>query len=245
MRGKYYNVFFFMLLILAFLVLKEEPPEILEKSNQSSNPSTETIKSEKLRVVIDPGHGGFDPGKVGINGTLEKDVNLSISLKLKEFLEANDIEVIMTRSEDVALYDESARNIKSSDLKNRVKLINSSNAVIAVSIHQNSFTQESSKGAQVFYYKLSGEGKNLAEILQKQIKDTLADGNHRVAKSNDSYYLFKNTQCPIVIVECGFLSNQNEAKLLIDEQYQEKVAWGIHLGILSYINQYILDQQVE
>lgn len=244
MRGKYYNAFFFVLLILAFLVLREEPSAIFEKTSGvgESVGTKETIKEEKIQVIIDPGHGGFDPGKVGVNGTLEKDVNLSISQKLREFLEANDIEVIMTREEDVALYDESASNKKASDLKRRVEIVNNSNAVIAISIHQNSFTQESSRGAQVFYHNLSLEGKNLAEIIQEQMKETLADGNHRVAKSNESYYLLKNTECPIVIVECGFLSNYNEANLLIDEVYQEKVAWSIHLAILTYINQYVANQ---
>ncbi|BCN32820.1 N-acetylmuramoyl-L-alanine amidase CwlD [Anaeromicropila herbilytica] len=190
----------------------------------------------KVTVYLDAGHGGFDPGKVGVNQALEKDINLSITLKLKAFLEQNGINVIMTREDDRGLYQESDTNKKMADLKKRVELINESDAVIAVSIHQNSFPQENVKGAQVFYHQLSAEGKELAEILQEQIKQSIADGNKRVAKPNDSYYMLKKSRCPLVIVECGFLSNYTEASLLCDEGYQTKMAWAIQTGIMSYLN---------
>lgn len=188
-------------------------------------------------VVIDAGHGGFDPGKVGVSGALEKDINLEIALRLKKILEENDIKVLMTREEDKGLYEEGDKKKKASDMRKRVELINNSKAVVAVSIHQNSFTQESSKGAQVFYYENSEEGKQLGEVLQEQIKNSINDGNHRVAKANDSYYMLKKSNCPVAIVECGFLSNYSEEKLLQSEEYQEKMAWAIHLGILQYLNQ--------
>lgn len=195
----------------------------------------------KCTIIIDAGHGGFDPGKVGVNNAEEKDINLSISLKLKALLEQNDIRVIMTRETDVGLYQESDRNKKNADLKKRVEIINSSDAVIAVSIHQNSFPQESSSGAQVFYHSKSPEGKVLSEIIQEQIKETIGDGNHRVAKSNESYYMLKKTEIPLVIIECGFLSNWKEAELLVDDAYQAKLAWAIHLGIMNYINTYVYE----
>ena len=204
-------------------------------------------------VVIDAGHGGFDPGKIGINRALEKDVNLSVATKLKHLLEENDIHVIMTREEDKGLASKLATSLmynnekqrtaslmfnkKQLDMRKRISIINSSNASIAVSIHQNSFVEESSWGAQVFYYHNSGEGKILAETLQERMKKTLGDGNHRLAKANSSYYLLKNSNCPLVIVECGFLSNWKEAELLCDDAYQDKLAWAIHLGILEYLNQ--------
>lgn len=194
-------------------------------------------KSEKQRIVIDPGHGGFDPGKVGLNNILEKDINLKVSLFLKSELEAAGYEVIMTRTEDCGLYSSNDSNKKRADMQKRVEIINNSNAVIAVSIHQNSFEQESSKGAQVFYHQQSEKGKALGEILQETIKEEIADGNHRVAKSNDSYYLFRKTQCPIVIVECGFLTNQGESKLLTEEAYQKKMAAAICDGIEKYFEQ--------
>lgn len=194
-------------------------------------------KSEgKETIVIDAGHGGRDPGKVGVNNTLEKDINLNIALKLKSLLEQNDYNVIMTRSDDSGLYSESDSNKKVSDMRKRVEIINSSKAALAISIHQNSFTAEEIKGAQVFYYTVSDEGKEYANILQDQLKKTLNDGNKRQAKGNDAYYMLKKTQIPIVIVECGYLSNNKEAQLLNTEDYQEKMAWAIHLGIINYLN---------
>ena len=203
-------------------------------SSAQESVSKSTIK--KFVVVIDAGHGGFDPGKVGVNGELEKDINLSIAQKLKKFLELNDCEVIMTRETDEGLYSASDSNKKSADMKKRVEIIRETNPDIAISIHQNSFTQESSKGAQVFYHVDSKEGKEMAEIIQDQLKKSLNDGNRRVAKSNDTYYMLKKSICPLVIVECGFLSNYAESKLLMEETYQEKVAWGIHLGVMNYLN---------
>lgn len=189
----------------------------------------------KITIVIDPGHGGRDPGKVGVNGALEKDINLSIALKLKDILEQDNFNIIITRTEDVGLYSESDSNKKRADLNKRIEIINSSNALFAISIHQNSFTQESVKGAQVFYHAQSEQGKKLATIIQDQIKETLKDGNHRKPKSDTNYYLLKHTKCPLIIVECGYLSNRREADLLLDEEYQKKLASAIHQGILKYL----------
>ncbi|WP_243456522.1 N-acetylmuramoyl-L-alanine amidase [Mobilitalea sibirica] len=191
----------------------------------------------KIVIVIDPGHGGRDPGKVGVNKALEKDINLNIAFKLKALLELNDIKVIMTREEDIGLYSETDSNKKMADLRKRIEIIHSSKADIAISIHQNSFTQEYVKGAQVFYHSQSDAGRRLSIIIQEQIKEALKDDNHRKAKSNSNYYMLKKTECPLVIVECGYMSNQKEAALLIDEAYQEKLAWGIHMGIMKYINE--------
>lgn len=195
----------------------------------------QTKLTQKQIIVIDPGHGGFDPGKVGINQALEKDINLKISLYLKEQLEREHFTVILTRTEDVGLYDESDSNKKRSDMKKRVDIINQSDADLAISIHQNSFQEQTSKGAQVFYHTQSEEGKKLAEIIQAKLKENIHDGNHRMAKSNDSYYMLKNTSCPLVIVECGFLSNSTEAEKLCTEEYQEQLALAIHMGILQYL----------
>jgi N-acetylmuramoyl-L-alanine amidase len=218
---------FLCLVLLAYILFSQKGIEAIKHMRR---------QVDKITVVIDAGHGGFDPGKIGINNALEKEINLSIAYKLKSLLEQNDIQVIMTRKDDNGLYEEKSRYKKSVDMRKRVEIINSSDAIIAISIHQNSFTQESSRGAQVFYYQKSSEGKILAEILQEGIKRSLKDGNHRLAKSNGSYYMLKQTKCPLVIVECGFLSNWKEAKLLNNEAYQDKMAWAIHLGILEYIN---------
>ncbi len=190
--------------------------------------------NHKLVVVIDAGHGGIDPGKVGINQALEKDINLAIAKKVKRYLELSDVEVIMTREGEEGLYRPEDSNKKVQDMKNRVAMIDSSGADLAVSIHQNSYSEEYVKGAQVFYYATSLQGKAMAEVMQGTMAETLDKENRREAKANDSYYLLKKTQTPIIIAECGFLSNSMEAKLLTQEAYQDRVAWAIHLGILRY-----------
>lgn len=192
--------------------------------------------SDASVVVIDAGHGGDDPGKVGINGALEKDINLVIAGYVASYLEQNGVTAILTRDGDSGLYEAASRNKKVEDLKNRLALIESSGALLAVSIHQNSYTSESVHGAQVFYYATSENGQRAALLLQEQLVKGLAEKKARQAKKNDTYYLLKKSTVPTVIVECGFLSNQREADLLITEAYQKKVAWNIALGILQYIN---------
>lgn len=233
MKRKYFSVFFLLLVIIARLLTTEQSVKVMRNLFQDDGIEK---KHGKVSIVIDPGHGGRDPGKVGVNGALEKDINLAIALRLKDLLEQNDINVIMTRTEDEGLYSESDSNKKRADLNNRIQIINSSDAVFAVSIHQNSFSQESIKGAQVFYHAQSEQGTILAMTLQEQLIETIKDGNHRKAKSNTSYYMLKHTTCPLVIVECGYLSNWTEAALLLEEEYQEKMAWAIHLGIMKHIN---------
>lgn len=195
-----------------------------------------TVQRERPCVVIDAGHGGIDPGKVGINGALEKDINLQIAEQVKEFLEANDVRVVMTRETDDGLYDADASNKKVQDMKRRVAMIEEETPVLTVSIHQNSYPEEYVHGAQVFYYGGSAEGQKLAEGIQEQLVEKVDPENKRQVKANDSYYLLKKTGTPIVIVECGFLSNSAEAEKLCTEEYQEKVAWAVHMGIVQYLN---------
>lgn len=191
---------------------------------------------EKVCVVIDAGHGGDDPGKVGINGVNEKDVNLQIAVLVKQFLEANDIEVVMTRESDEGLYDADASNKKVQDMKRRIEAIEDVSPALTVSIHQNSYPEEYVHGAQVFYYTGSIQGQLLAEAVQGQLIKRVDPENRRRVKANDSYYLLKKTGVPIVIVECGFLSNGGEAEKLCSPDYQQRVAWAIHMGILQYLN---------
>ncbi len=217
------------LLVVSMLALSREAAEY-------ASSGAVQVGEQKPCVVIDAGHGGSDPGKVGINGALEKDINLSIALMLKEFLEANDIEVVLTRETDEGLYDANASNKKVQDMKRRVSIIEETAPLVTVSIHQNSYPEEYVHGAQVFYYDTSAEGKKLAQILQERLIEDIDPQNTRQVKANDSYYLLKKTAAPIVIVECGFLSNAAEAAKLCDGLYQEKLAWAIHLGILQYLN---------
>ena len=176
--------------------------------------------SEKKTVVIDSGHGGKDPGKVGINGAQEKELNLQIAEKLKKYLEEHQITVVMTRTKE--------------DLKARVELIDKESPALAVCIHQNSYPQESIRGPQIFYFAHSKEAKKAAEVMQTELKNF--DQEHaREIKGNTTYYMLKNTKSPIVIVECGFLSSPVEAGMLIDEAYQQKLAQAIGNGILKYV----------
>ena len=209
--------------------------EMKEQLHNKEMQAEEKEKSAKFCVVIDAGHGGKDPGKVGINGALEKDINLQIALLLKMYLEADDVKVIMTREGEDGLYDEGASNKKVQDMKRRLEMIEEAEPELVISIHQNSYHEEYVKGAQVFYYTTSEKSKGLAEVIQMQLK-TLDEANNRQAKGNDSYYLLKKTARPIVIVECGFLSNREEAEHLITPAYQEKIAFQIHMGIMKYLN---------
>lgn len=192
-------------------------------------------KMQKFCVVLDAGHGGDDPGKVGINGALEKDLNLAIAKRLAVLLEQSDVRVVMTRTDENGLYDPGADRKKVQDMKRRLTIMEETEPDLVVSVHQNSYDGEAVRGAQVFYYTESTEGKLLAEEIQKCLIEGLDPLNHRSAKANSSYYLLKKTSRPIVIVECGFLSNSEEAKLLCDPVYQERTAWQIHMGILQYL----------
>lgn len=197
-------------------------------------PSSVEGQKAKGVVVIDPGHGGDDPGKVSTDGVLEKEINLAISKKLQKILQDEGYQVVITREDDNGLYDENAANKKITDMKKRCEIIEKADADIVVSIHQNSFSQESVHGAQVFYYEYSSEGRKLAETIQSSIKELADRENDRAAKSNSTYYMLVHTPCPTVIVECGFLSNVEETKLLLSDDYQEKIAKAICDGVNKY-----------
>ena len=190
-------------------------------------------------VVLDSGHGGDDPGKIGANGVKEKDINLAIARLLKKKLEKQGILVVMTREGEDDLSDPGAVNAKVQDLQRRVQLIHEKKPDCVISIHQNSYPDAAVKGAQVFYYTGSMGSETLASGIQDQLVRGLDPENHRKVKANDSYYLLKKTKGTIVIVECGFLSNQAEAEKLCDEEYQDRIAWLIHKGILRYLKQYL------
>lgn len=186
--------------------------------------------------IFDPAHGGDDPGKIGINNVKEKEINLKIAKELEKLLQKEGIKVVMTRKDDGGLYQQSSNNKKVEDMRKRCEIITKANPVFTVSIHQNSYPDESVKGAQVFYYGQSQEGKKLAETLQQSLVEQLDPTNHRQAKANESYFLLKKTPSPTVIVECGFLSNSQEAELLNSEEYQNKVAEAVKSGILKCLN---------
>lgn len=196
---------------------------------------SDDTKETKTCIVIDAGHGGSDPGKVGINNALEKDINLSLALKLKKVLEQEDLEIVLTRDSDAGLYSEGSTNKKAEDMQNRCQIITDANPLFTISLHQNSYPSPEVKGAQVFYYGQSAGGKELADILQSSLIANVAPENKRVAKANESYYLLKKTPTPTVIVECGFLSNPEEADLLLSSDYQDKLVNAIYLGVMEYL----------
>lgn len=198
--------------------------------------STEAEESPVI-IVIDAGHGGSDPGKVGVSGTEEKDINLEIALKLRDELEKQGFEIVMTREEDTGLEDKGAKSVKVSDLKNRVEIIEEARPAMAISIHQNSYTDSAVSGAQVFYYGNSAQGEALALALQESLIENVDPSNTRAPKENESYYLLKNTSVPTVIVECGFLSNPAEEALLCDGDYQDQIVEAIYEGIVNYLNE--------
>ncbi len=196
-----------------------------------------TSDDKSITIVIDPGHGGPDPGKISPSGILEKDINLQISSTLKTLLKNRGYNVIMTRYDDNDLSSENSKHTKVDDLAKRVSIMSQDDVSLVVSIHQNSFQNTTSCGPQVFYYEKSKEGKALASHILNSMNNSLDISDPRTIKSNLDYYILKNSTAPAVIVECGFLSNPTETKLLSDEHYQLKLCRSIYLGIINYLDQ--------
>lgn len=195
---------------------------------------SQTVKNQNI-IYIDPGHGGSDPGKVGSGNVLEKDINLSLSLKLKKILEKKKFKVYLTRDGDYNLAT-STSNQKISDLKNRKQQIFDKEPAAVISIHQNSYPSGEVHGAQVFYYQGSQKGKLLADSIQSALIKGLDPENHRQSKSNADYYLLRDNPYPTVIVECGFLSNPQELEALQKDSYQQRAANCIYEGLRNYLS---------
>lgn len=193
------------------------------------------MDNKEIVVVVDAGHGADDPGKIGVNNVLEKEINLQIAKKVQYHLEKAGLRVIMTREDDRGLYDDTVSNKKAADMKKRVALINEAKPNLVVSIHQNSYTDGAVKGAQVFYYTHSKEGEALALLMQEALR-AFDSTNTRQAKANDTYYMLKKTEVPTIIVECGFLSNAQEAEKLAEDTYQEEVAEAICSGVTKWLD---------
>ncbi len=188
-------------------------------------------------IIIDAGHGNPDGGAVSKNGVEEADINLKIALKLQNLLEQSGSTVLLTRSDENGIYDVDKKTLKQkkiSDIKNRVKIGNSASADIFVSIHLNKIPEEKYSGWQTFYKKNCENGKRLATEIQENLKQAIQKDNNRMAKEIDNVYIVKNVEIPLTIVECGFLSNTEEEKELQDDNYQNRLAWGIYNGIMDY-----------
>ena len=218
-----------MLLGLAGLMVLCHMAGMKLESRMKEGETRETFKlSDEMQVILDAGHGGIDVGKTGVNGEKEKDINLEMSKKIKRFLSDSNVTVKMTREGDERLADSQRE-----DLKARTDIMNGG-ALLAVSIHQNSYRDPAVSGAQVFYYTGSEEGRTAAGMIQAEL-NALAPDNEKEIRANDSYYILKNTRIPTVIVECGFLSSYTEAEKLADDEYQNRIAEAVSEGILQYI----------
>ena len=196
------------------------------------------LGKKKPVVFLDAGHGDFDPGKVSVDGSLEKDINLAIAKRLKWYLEQSDVEVVMSREDDRGLYDTSAGSRKMSDMKNRCARVEKSGADLVVSIHQNSYSAEYVHGAQVFYYSTSSGGKALAECIQEHLISEADPSNTRAAKGNSEYLVLRESPCTAVIVECGFLSNTKECSDLCNDEYQTALANAICNAVCTWHEQH-------
>lgn len=188
-------------------------------------------------VIIDAGHGGEDSGAVGLNGVLEKDLNLQISRLIGEELTARGYNVVYSRNEDSLLYteEENIRGIrKISDLKNRVRIFNSYNNAIVISIHMNSFSAPQYSGLQVYH---SPGGEQLATAIKESVKSELQPYNKRGIKPGDKIYILKHSTNVAVLVECGFLSNRDECERLCEKEYQKMLSFSIVCGIIEYVEQ--------
>ena len=223
-----------MLAILLVACLMVSPYTTIKSA--LSNSGDVTFSSNT--VIIDAGHGGIDPGASGINGAIEKDINLNIALTLRDMLIANGYTVIMTRDTDRSLHDDTltkVSQIKSSDLKNRLKLVDENSDAITIMIHQNHFSEEKYHGAQMFYGRLNPQSELLAQSLSQSFKEQLQPENTREIKpSSKDVYVLHHAKSPIVLAECGFLSNYVESELLSQEDYQQKIAFTIFSGIEGY-----------
>lgn len=217
--------------LAVLIILCQEGSTALKKGILQKRTAAEAAAAAESgrRIVLDPGHGGVDGGKIGVNGAKEKEINLKIALKIKELLTKENIDVIMTRETEARIGEDQV-----SDLKARVAVMNEQKPVLAVSIHQNSYHEESVHGAQVFYHTNSSEGERAAGILQESLRG-IDPENTKQAKANNTYYILKKTEVPTIIAECGFLSNYEEAERLVTEEYQDKLAEAVTEGILQYI----------
>ncbi|MDR1466830.1 MAG: N-acetylmuramoyl-L-alanine amidase [Oscillospiraceae bacterium] len=235
MTKEKYNIIFYSILIfgyVAFAILMTRAYKKVDKQVVSQ------ISPIFPSVILDAGHGGGDSGAVSPEGVFEKDINLSISKILKDMFLSSGFTVIMTREDDVSIHDKNLKTFrqkKISDLNNRLKFtkINQQNSIL-VSIHQNKFSQKTSNGAQIFYSNNDNRSQDLAMCIKQTINTMIQPNNKRNIKGDNNIFLLKNSKIPSVIVECGFLSNPEEANKLTDINYQKQIAFCIYCAFIEY-----------
>lgn len=231
----------FSVLFCLTLTLLAFVSQRIKKQTQDILPSDEDIENSLLTVIIDAGHGGEDGGAVGKNGIYEKELNLSISEYIADMLRSSGINVIMTRTDDILLYD---RNVdykgkkKMLDLAARKKIADVTDNCIFVSIHMNSFPDERYSGLQVYYSGNNARSQELALSVKESVNKFLQTDNKReIKKASDNIYLLDRIKAPAILVECGFISNYKECELLCSQEYQKKLAICVYNGILKYISE--------
>jgi N-acetylmuramoyl-L-alanine amidase len=232
MKIKFLHIYLVFFAIFAFFIF---PFSYKQCSALNENLSqTDTVPSRNYTVVIDPGHGGSDPGSIGYKTKVhEADLNLKLYLLLKTKLEKAGINVVMTRENENALLEGSGKKWKRKDMELRKALIEKTRPNMVISLHQNSYTNHSLRGAQVFYDKTSEISKTIAGFIQEQFKQNL-DKSIKATSPGD-YFMLKCSAAPSVIVECGFLSNEEDEKLLQSPEYQEKIIDSIYKGIVNFL----------
>ena len=225
------------IVLLASLLISVVSIGIFQMNLKEESIETVALPVSNKVIVLDAGHGNPDGGAVSTNGISEAEINLKIALKLQNLLEQSGATVILTRSDENGIYDADKtklKNQKVSDIKNRVKIGNSSSADIFVSIHLNKISQSQYSGWQTFFKSGSEQGEKLATSIQENLNKTIEKENNRVPMKLDNVYIVKNVEIPLTIVECGFLSNEEEERKLQEDDYQDKLAWGIYNGIINY-----------
>lgn len=219
------------ILLIAFVTILGA--EILSRVGSAVVAWTE---STEKTVVIDAGHGGEDGGAVSVSGIYESKLNLEISLRLNDFLRFLGVQTVMIRNSDISVYTEgnTISQRKVSDIRNRVNIVESTQNALLVSIHQNHFSQSQYRGAQVFYAPTNGS-EDLARMLQEMVASQVDTSNRREYKKVQDVYLMEHITCPAVLIECGFLSNYEEERLLSDAAYQKKLITAFGCCIYNYL----------
>ncbi len=210
-----------------------------DKISENAVPASVIQEQETPVIILDAGHGGFDGGCVSVEGVPEKGINLSILLRVRDLLEISGYEVEVTRDSDTSIHDsgvEGIANQKSSDMDNRLELFNKYDNAVCISIHQNQFTDPVYNGAQMFYSATDSSNEMLAKSLQKSFQVLQPENKREIKLCGKELFLCYYSENPTVMVECGFLSNPEEAALLNTEEYQEKVALTIFNGINDFVS---------
>lgn len=236
LKQSIFNIIFYIVIISIILGLVFLMIFVIMKINVYA---AEETQQQKICVLIDPGHGGEDGGAVSSDGIVEKDINLDISIKLRDYLELSGFEVMMTRSDDNVLGDRTLPTVRErmlSDMHERLDMYNSEKVDYVISIHQNKFPEPKYSGAQVFYSPNDPESEKLADCMKRSVTGFLQPSNEReIVKAGSNIYLLNNCKKPCILVECGFLSNPEETALLNTEDYRRQMAFSIYCGFIEYV----------